>query len=306
MRDATKALVAAGAGMLLQAVAKVTVPADSAGPMAQATPGIGGMDPTTAAIFDRILSTSAGIGGWACLCVAITPAIKVILDFALVVIDTKRIKEDAAKLSTEAAAKATAAEERAKHVEARMSSAESEARERVKAAEARAASAEDRAVQAEERMRRLETRMDKTEVRMSANEGRHDAIAASIAPGADGPRTVLLVEDDERISYTVAKLFTEKGFKVTVAPTVSTARELAEHAPEWIILDLVLPDGSGIEVLKHVRDNKITSKIVVVSGNASREIMRQVRALKPERVMTKPFDYPGLATDLAGKKPDAE
>jgi DNA-binding response OmpR family regulator len=76
------------------------------------------------------------------------------------------------------------------------------------------------------------------------------------------------------------------------AATGSLGSELARaHSPDLVLLDLNLPEGSGLEVLRTLRSGPTTAQIpvVIVSADAS---TRQVRRMLDEgatRYITKPF-----------------
>ena len=63
-------------------------------------------------------------------------------------------------------------------------------------------------------------------------------------------RTILLVEDEESISEPLALALERDGFEPRVQPTVSRAIEgFRAEAPDLVLLDLMLPDGDGRDVL---------------------------------------------------------
>lgn len=65
---------------------------------------------------------------------------------------------------------------------------------------------------------------------------------------------VLLVEDNERIQENNKAVLTRNGYNVRLAMDLSQARkELADRLPDAIVLDVMLPDGSGLDFLKELR-----------------------------------------------------
>jgi two-component system, OmpR family, response regulator RegX3 len=67
-------------------------------------------------------------------------------------------------------------------------------------------------------------------------------------------RRILLVEDESSISGPLAAALEREGFDATVAATASEALELASGvAPDLVLLDLMLPDGSGFDVCRELR-----------------------------------------------------
>ncbi len=71
---------------------------------------------------------------------------------------------------------------------------------------------------------------------------------------APGRRTLLLVEDESAIAEPLSESLTREGFDLHVAGTVADALEAAARVrPDLILLDLMLPDGSGFDVCREVR-----------------------------------------------------
>jgi len=60
----------------------------------------------------------------------------------------------------------------------------------------------------------------------------------------------LIVDDDTIASEVLAELVADQGFTTACAGSVQAARDLLATHPDVILLDLVLPDGSGIELLR--------------------------------------------------------
>ena len=71
---------------------------------------------------------------------------------------------------------------------------------------------------------------------------------------ASGRRTILLVEDEPAIAEPLAETLAREGFDLEVAPTAAAAVDAAARLrPDLILLDLMLPDGSGFDVCREVR-----------------------------------------------------
>jgi len=103
-------------------------------------------------------------------------------------------------------------------------------------------------------------------------------------------RTVLVVEDDAAIRALVAELLDEAGYAVLEADRGSMALRLAqEHVPCVVLMDHILPDMSGLDVLEQLRSHQSSRHIPVmlVSGRAHQLVDRDHGA---DRVLAKPFD----------------
>ena len=120
--------------------------------------------------------------------------------------------------------------------------------------------------------------------------------------GADNPR-VLLVEDNEAIRGAFSILLEESGYHVLAA--ASGAEALAEagaRGPHLILLDLGLPDMSGLEVARALRARADTrdTPIIALTGRALETDEEACRAAGCTDYLTKPINTEQLLTVLEG------
>jgi len=101
---------------------------------------------------------------------------------------------------------------------------------------------------------------------------------------------VLIVEDDPATVSALRMLLTRKGCKVRVARTISDAFIELRDVPDVVILDLMLPDGSGVSVLRHVREQHLKIRVAVTTATSDQEALAEVERLSPESLMRKPID----------------
>ena len=80
--------------------------------------------------------------------------------------------------------------------------------------------------------------------------------------------------------------------------TVAEAVGSLPRRPDWILLDLMLPDGCGSQVLARVAEERLPSKVCVITG-CGPEKLERVRALGPHAVFKKPVDVSQLLALLA-------
>ena len=100
------------------------------------------------------------------------------------------------------------------------------------------------------------TTTDRTSTDRGADGAAHGRPVAHHAYDSDviERRKVLLVEDERSISGPLAAALEREGFDATVAGTASEALErAAEVVPDLVLLDLMLPDGSGFDVCRELR-----------------------------------------------------
>ena len=101
---------------------------------------------------------------------------------------------------------------------------------------------------------------------------------------------ILIVEDDKYIINFISMSLKKEDYDYVIAKTCGEANALFyANRPDMIILDLGLPDGDGIEIIKNVREiSKIP--IIVVSARQEEEEKIQALDLGADDYVTKPFN----------------
>ncbi|WP_457566685.1 sigma-54-dependent transcriptional regulator [Caldithrix abyssi] len=102
---------------------------------------------------------------------------------------------------------------------------------------------------------------------------------------------VLIVDDDTLLSDEMAAFLSRSGYSVEQAQTLTEARStVSAFAPDILLLDLKLPDGSGLDLLPEIREKFPQTTIILLSGYGS--IPEVVTAIKQgaEDFLTKPLD----------------
>jgi len=105
--------------------------------------------------------------------------------------------------------------------------------------------------------------------------------------------TVLTVDDNDALRYSVARCLKEGGYKVREARTGSEALALARENPALITLDINLPDISGFEVCRRLKQSPETAHIPVLHISASFvRAEHRIRGLEggADAYLTEPID----------------
>jgi two-component system, response regulator RegA len=133
-------------------------------------------------------------------------------------------------------------------------------------------------------------------------EGRGASPAADLGdpvaqPGAG--RKLLLVDDDAPLRRSLTRALERRGFDVLSAESLAEARSLAsEHRPEFAVLDLRLNEGSGLDLVRLLRDLRPEIRIVIVTGYGN--IATAVAAIKAGAAdyLAKPVDADDVVNAL--------
>lgn len=110
---------------------------------------------------------------------------------------------------------------------------------------------------------------------------------------------LLLVEDDAATTRALRAIFTRRGWDVESVSTLEDAIALLDTLPDCVILDLVLPDGDGLEVLRTIRDKGLSIRVAVTTGVSDEGRLKVVADLHPDIVLSKPVNLQELL-DILG------
>src|SRR5436305_15252315 len=101
---------------------------------------------------------------------------------------------------------------------------------------------------------------------------------------------LLIVEDDRSLRRVWLEVFARRGWEVAAANTVADGLALLEPVPDYLILDLFLPDGGGEAILRKVRADNLKTRVTVLTGVDDVSRLGTVRQLRPEALFLKPID----------------
>ncbi|WP_448202715.1 ActR/PrrA/RegA family redox response regulator transcription factor [Azospirillum sp. sgz302134] len=115
----------------------------------------------------------------------------------------------------------------------------------------------------------------------------------------DVTRSLLIVDDDAPFRIRLARAMEKRGFNVVAVDSVQLGIEVAqESAPAYAVVDLRLADGSGLDVVKTLRDARPDARIVMLTGYGN--IATAVAAVKAGAVdyLPKPADADAVESAL--------
>lgn len=138
---------------------------------------------------------------------------------------------------------------------------------------------------------------------------------------------ILLVEDERKVAQFAKKALAEQSYTVQTVGTCAAARDaLAESSYDAVILDLGLPDGDGLQLLREWRASGFNEPVIILSARDSMndrvsglnlgaddylpkpfgmdELIARVRSLlrRNASVKTTRLEFRGLSMDLLGRK----
>ena len=121
---------------------------------------------------------------------------------------------------------------------------------------------------------------------------------------------ILLVEDNEQILYGNERMLKRRGYDVVTAASLAEARGLmADAKPDAAILDIVLPDGSGLDFMRELRRDS-SMPILLLTGLKTPEDVVRGLAEGGDDYLTKPYNFSELLARVeallrrAGRMPE--
>lgn len=111
------------------------------------------------------------------------------------------------------------------------------------------------------------------------------------APASSRP-TVLIVDDNEIMRSLLKAILREEPYEVVgeARDGVSALESLARLTPDIVLLDVVMPEIDGIEVLRNTRRDYPDTAVIMVTGNASAENVQEALKSGAAGFVVKPFN----------------
>ncbi|MFK7928375.1 MAG: response regulator [Myxococcota bacterium] len=144
---------------------------------------------------------------------------------------------------------------------------------------------------------------------------REDLAAFASARGVNLPRSaddrasrILIVDDERDFSEMLRDYLVIKGFEVAVAHSgFQAGLEVGRFDPDLVLLDILMPDADGFEVLRTLREDPQTSSVPVVACTAFRDAALDARVARErfDGFVEKPLNMSGLL-DLIRKTLDID
>lgn len=110
---------------------------------------------------------------------------------------------------------------------------------------------------------------------------------------ADMSEHILLIDDDLRLSAMVGDYLRSHGYQVSTAPSLAAGREfLARQPVDALVLDLMLPDGDGLDLCRELRASPRTRALPLLMLSARGEPTDRIVGLElgADDYLTKPFE----------------
>jgi DNA-binding NtrC family response regulator len=102
---------------------------------------------------------------------------------------------------------------------------------------------------------------------------------------------ILVVDDDVMARDLLVRFLSLRGYRVRSAKDGREALHLiGESVPDLLILDLVMPEMNGVDVLRALTEREYAGRTIILSGHQNDALLAEAWALGPQEVLDKPID----------------
>ena len=111
---------------------------------------------------------------------------------------------------------------------------------------------------------------------------------------------ILIIDDESDLRYLYKRLLELKNYQVFCAASGPEGIRLNEQKnPDLIILDMHMPEMDGIETLRNIRKTDDTVIVVILTGYACPDTIREAVDLNVSEYLSKPFENKELLTIIS-------
>jgi DNA-binding response OmpR family regulator len=119
------------------------------------------------------------------------------------------------------------------------------------------------------------------------------------ATPAQPVRHVLIVEDDQKLAGVLARSLQRAGYSCVTAESGDQALwAFSARQPDVLVIDVMIPHPSGVEVCRHLRNSGFDSPIVVISARSDADARAAAQRAGADRFLAKPFALAELIATL--------
>src|SRR5205823_7109948 len=118
------------------------------------------------------------------------------------------------------------------------------------------------------------------------------------------PMRILIVDDDEPFRLALRNAFVRRGYEVSLAGSPAEAEAtVRDQPPQYAVVDLRMPGGSGLDVVRALRGLAKPPQVVVLTGYGTIGTAVEAIRLGAINYLNKPADADEVEAALLGKRP---
>ena len=113
---------------------------------------------------------------------------------------------------------------------------------------------------------------------------------------------LLIVDDELPICDILKEFFSKKNYQVFIATTGEEGLSiLRKEKPHIILLDIIMPSRSGVEVLKRIKEIDNEVKVIMLTGISNEKVIQELKKYGASDYVTKPFSLEYLEKEVMPK-----
>ena len=105
---------------------------------------------------------------------------------------------------------------------------------------------------------------------------------------------VLVVDDEDGVRNTLSEFLEKKGYEAISASGGEEALEKMKAAPDIVLLDIMMPDTNGMEILNKIKEMSPSTDVIMITGLIEHEVGLESRKQGAFEFVTKPIDFDHL------------
>ncbi|MFM1847279.1 MAG: phosphate regulon response regulator PhoB [Pseudomonadota bacterium] len=119
---------------------------------------------------------------------------------------------------------------------------------------------------------------------------------------------ILVVDDDPVVRLLMSECLAVHGFEVEALPSGQECLEhLATHATDLVVLDMLMPDMSGVEVLRELKRSPTLAHLPVImlsALNDTEKVIGDNAGVRPDGILQKPFNLQAILEAVRAVTPE--
>ena len=109
------------------------------------------------------------------------------------------------------------------------------------------------------------------------------------------PKRILIIDDEQQFCSLTAMFLQERGYEVATASSGTEAlAQLERFRPDVVLLDVVMPGLSGLDVLKLARERAFPPRVIMITATDDLQVAQQALQEGAEAYMCKPVSFDEL------------
>ena len=114
------------------------------------------------------------------------------------------------------------------------------------------------------------------------------------------PKRILVVDDETKFCQLVSSFLKARGYEVmALSDSGEALTQLEQFRPDIVLVDMIMPGLSGLDLLKLVRQRAQAPRVIMVTANDDEQVAQQAMQHGADAFLVKPVNFDALAQVIA-------